>query len=38
MNDAFSKVAKVTLIFWILKIIATTLGETAGDAISMTLN
>ena len=38
MNDTFSKVAKVTLIFWILKIIATTLGETAGDAISMTLN
>ena len=38
MNDTFSKVAKVTLVFWILKVVATTLGETAGDAISMTLN
>ena len=32
-----SKVAQVTLFFWVLKIIATTLGETAGDALSMTL-
>lgn len=32
-----SKVAKVTLAFWILKIIATTLGETAGDFLSMSL-
>ncbi|MGB7755545.1 MAG: hypothetical protein WBL23_05735 [Salinisphaera sp.] len=31
------KVAEVTLLFWVLKIIATTLGETAGDALSMTL-
>jgi uncharacterized membrane-anchored protein len=29
------KVAKVTLAFWIIKIIATTLGETGGDALSM---
>ena len=38
MNNVFSKVAKVTFVFWVLKVIATTLGETAGDAISMTLN
>ena len=35
--ETFSKVAKVTLAFWIMKILATTLGETAGDFISMTL-
>jgi uncharacterized membrane-anchored protein len=29
------KVAKVTLAFWVIKIIATTLGETGGDALSM---
>lgn len=33
-----NKVAEVTLIFWIMKIVATTLGETLGDYISMTLN
>ncbi|HEX5131910.1 MAG TPA: hypothetical protein VFX92_05425 [Candidatus Krumholzibacteria bacterium] len=33
-----NKVAKVTLLFWVMKICATTLGETAGDLISMTLN
>jgi uncharacterized membrane-anchored protein len=33
-----NKVAKVTLYFWIMKICATTLGETAGDLLSMTLN
>jgi uncharacterized membrane-anchored protein len=33
----FSKVAEVTLAFWIMKVLATTLGETAGDFISMTL-
>lgn len=33
-----SKVAKVTLSFWIMKILATTLGETTGDYISMTLS
>ena len=32
-----SKVPEVTLGFWIIKIIATTLGETAGDAVSMTM-
>ena len=33
-----SKVPHVTLAFWAAKILATTLGETAGDALSMTLN
>jgi uncharacterized membrane-anchored protein len=33
-----SKVPAVTLVFWIVKIAATTLGETAGDALSMTLD
>jgi uncharacterized membrane-anchored protein len=32
-----SKVPEVTLIFWIIKIAATTLGETGGDAVSMTM-
>jgi len=34
---AFSKVPAVTFSFWIIKILATTLGETGGDALSMTL-
>src|SRR5690242_21209350 len=34
---AFSKVPEVTLAFWIVKIFATTVGETGGDALSMTL-
>jgi uncharacterized membrane-anchored protein len=33
-----NKVAQVTLAFWVMKIVATTLGETAGDLLSMTLN
>jgi uncharacterized membrane-anchored protein len=33
-----SKVPEVTLVFWIIKILATTLGETGGDALSMTLH
>lgn len=33
-----SKVPQVTLMFWIIKILATTLGETGGDAVTMTLN
>lgn len=32
-----SKVPEVTLLFWIIKIAATTLGETGGDAVSMSL-
>ena len=35
---ASSKVPEVTLFFWILKIAATTLGETGGDTVTMTLN
>ncbi len=37
MKEAVSKVPAVTLGFWIIKILATTLGETGGDALSMTL-
>jgi uncharacterized membrane-anchored protein len=37
-KNGLSKVPAVTLIFWIIKILATTLGETGGDAVSMTLN
>jgi uncharacterized membrane-anchored protein len=33
-----NKVAQITFAFWIMKICATTLGETAGDLLSMTLN
>ena len=33
-----SKVPEVTLTFWVIKIIATTLGETGGDALSMSVN
>ena len=36
-TDALSKVPQVTLMFWVVKILATTLGETGGDALSMTL-
>ena len=32
------KVPEVTLLFWVLKIAATTLGETGGDAVSMSMN
>jgi uncharacterized membrane-anchored protein len=33
-----SKVPEVTLLFWIIKIAATTLGETGGDAVTMSMN
>ena len=33
-----SKVPEVTLGFWVIKIAATTLGETGGDTVTMTLN
>lgn len=36
-EQALSKVPQVTLGFWILKILATTLGETGGDAVSMSM-
>ena len=38
MNKELSKVPEVTLLFWIIKIFATTLGETGGDAVSMSMN
>ncbi len=37
-NQAISKVPAVTLVFWLIKIAATTLGETGGDAVSMSMN
>jgi uncharacterized membrane-anchored protein len=37
-EQGLSKVPEVTLTFWVIKIAATTLGETGGDAVSMTLN
>ena len=37
-DTALSKVPELTLIFWVIKILATTLGETAGDALSMSMN
>ncbi len=37
-EDYPSKVPEVTLGFWIIKIAATTLGETGGDTVTMTLN
>jgi uncharacterized membrane-anchored protein len=41
MNDITgnsSKVPEVTLAFWVVKILATTLGETGGDAVTMSMN
>jgi uncharacterized membrane-anchored protein len=37
-SEPLNKVANITLIFWLMKIVATTLGETLGDFISLTLN
>jgi len=37
-NDALIKVPQLTIGFWIIKILATTLGETGGDAVSMSMN
>lgn len=37
-QELLSKVPEVTLIFWLIKILATTLGETGGDAVSMSMN
>jgi uncharacterized membrane-anchored protein len=38
IRETLSKVPAVTLSFWIIKILATTLGETGGDTVSMTMN
>lgn len=37
IEQAAAKVPEVTLVFWLIKIAATTLGETAGDAVSMSM-
>ena len=37
-RQLFGKVPEVTFVFWIIKIAATTLGETAGDAVTMSMN
>ena len=37
LNVALAKVPEVTLLFWVIKIAATTLGETGGDAVSMSM-
>jgi uncharacterized membrane-anchored protein len=37
-EHALAKVPEVTLAFWVIKIAATTLGETGGDAVSMSMN
>jgi uncharacterized membrane-anchored protein len=37
-RETLSKVPEVTLVFWIIKIFATTLGETGGDAVTMSMN
>ena len=37
-DQTLSKVPEVTLLFWIIKIAATTLGETGGDAVSMSMH
>lgn len=38
LDRAAAKVPAVTLVFWLIKVAATTLGETAGDAVSMSMN
>jgi uncharacterized membrane-anchored protein len=37
-GEQISKVPEVTLGFWVIKILATTLGETGGDAVTMSMN
>jgi uncharacterized membrane-anchored protein len=37
-SHALSKVPEVTMLFWLIKILATTLGETGGDAVTMSMN
>ncbi len=38
MLNAPSKIPEVTISFWIIKIFATTLGETGGNVVSMSMN
>ena len=37
-EEVLTKVPEITLIFWMMKVVATTLGETGGDAVSMSMN
>ncbi|MGJ7917313.1 hypothetical protein ACI48D_17780 [Massilia sp. LXY-6] len=37
-RTTLGKVPELTVLFWIIKIVATTLGETAGDAVTMSMN
>jgi uncharacterized membrane-anchored protein len=37
-DEPLSKVPEVTFLFWLIKVAATTFGETAGDAVSMSMN
>ena len=37
-DNKLTKVPEVTLVFWIIKIAATTLGEIGGDAVSMSMD
>ena len=37
-KDAFAKVPEVTLWFWVIKVFATTLGETGGDSVTMSMH
>jgi uncharacterized membrane-anchored protein len=37
LDEAWAKVPQVTLGFWVIKILATTLGETGGDAVTMSM-
>ena len=37
-DEMLSKVPEITVIFWVIKILATTLGETGGDAVSMSMD
>src|SRR5690242_5360923 len=37
LNETLNKLPELTALYWVLKITATTLGETAGDLLSMTL-
>ena len=38
IGERLAKVPEVTLLFWVIKIAATTLGETGGDMVSMSMN
>ncbi|HEY3361617.1 MAG TPA: hypothetical protein VGK06_07265 [Methanosarcina sp.] len=37
-SEIIRKVPEITLMFWIIKVFATTLGETGGDAVTMSMN